>query len=65
MAAVQSGLAVAITERSSIPSGIRILSQEKGFPELSMAMISMIIAEGRQHPVVKALAKDITAVLTI
>ena len=61
MAAVKSGLAVAVTERSSIPSGIRILSQEEGFPELPMAMISMIIAEGRQHPVVKALAKDIAA----
>ena len=61
LAAVRSGLAVAVIEKSAVPQDMRILSIDDGFPEMPTTTVSMIIAEGRQQPVVQAFAEYIVA----
>ncbi len=61
LAAVKSGLAVAVIEKSAAPADIHMLTPEEGFPELPMSTTTMILGGGKQQPVVQALSDYVKA----
>lgn len=58
-AAVSAGLAVTAIPRSVLPSGVRALGADEGFPQLPMASITLQRAPGAHSTVIDCLAKHI------
>ncbi len=58
-AAVLSGLAVGTVPRVSVRPGMRILSEDDGFPPLMSIEIGLVFAPGARNPAVEALADHI------
>lgn len=61
LAAVSAGLAVTVLGRAMLPSGVRALSAEEGFPPLPSAAITLHRSAERRSPAIDALAEHIAA----
>ncbi len=55
-AAVSAGLAVTALVRSIVPSGMRVLSGDEGFPSLPITLISLLRARGSRSKAIDCLA---------
>ena len=56
---VQQGLAVAVMPEICMRPGMRILTEDEGFPRLGTFDIGLIFKPGRRSPAVEALAKHV------
>ena len=59
VAIVESGLAVAVMSRSSVPAGLKVLSRADGFPDLPMTSIGLVRKSSSLSPAAQRLADEV------
>jgi DNA-binding transcriptional LysR family regulator len=60
LAAVKAGLAVAPISLSTVPSGVRVIALDEGFPELPKAVVTLIKRQNKSTPAIESLAEHVS-----
>ena len=64
VAILEAGLAVSVMSRSSVPSQLRILQTDDGFPELPDTEIGLVLGTGELSPAAKCMANAVRKSMT-